>query len=297
VTAIAREPEPLGVPAPAAVLARARTENFPVASLLLGRRERAHLLAIYGFARLVDELGDAHPGERLEALEWLEGELDAAFSGSARHPLLVTLQGTIARCHLSAVPFRRLVEANRVDQRVSRYPTWEQLRDYCALSADPVGQLVLEVFGVATPARMALSDSICTALQLVEHCQDVAEDLQAGRVYLPVEDMERFGCEIDDLHEPHAGPAVRGVIAFEVARAHRLLDDGMPLIGELEGRARLGVAAFVAGGRAALQAISRAGYDVLAGPPRASRARRALVFVRTLSRRPAGRGQSCGGWA
>jgi squalene synthase HpnC len=290
VSVIAREPEPLGIPAPAAVLSRARTENFPVASLLLGRREREHLLAIYGFARLVDELGDAHAGERLEALDWLERELDAAFAGTATSPLLVTLQGTISACDLSPGPFRRLIEANRVDQRVTRYRDWEELRAYCALSADPVGELVLEVFGAATPRRVELSDCICTALQLAEHCQDVAEDLAAGRVYLPLEDLERFGCEVDDLRAPHAGPAVRGVIAFEVARAQRLLDAGAPLVAELHGRARLGVAAFVAGGRAALEAIARARYDVLAcaapggaGPPRASRARRALAFARTLA--------------
>jgi len=142
VTAIAREPEPIGVPAPAAVLARARTENFPVASLLLGRRERDHLLAIYGFARLVDELGDTHPGEREAALDWLEHELDAAFAGTASSPLLVTLQATVADCGLSPGPFRRLIGANRMDQRVTRYRTWEELRDYCVLSADPVGELV-----------------------------------------------------------------------------------------------------------------------------------------------------------
>jgi squalene synthase HpnC len=283
VTVIAREPEPIGVPAPAAVLARARTENFPVASRLLGRRERADLLAIYGFARLVDELGDTHPGERMAALSWLESELDAAFAGAASHPLLVALQPTIARRALTTGPFRRLIEANRTDQRVTRYRTWQELRGYCALSADPVGELVLAVFGAATPRRVELSDSICTALQLAEHCQDVAEDLAAGRVYLPLEDMDRFGCEVEDLGAARAGPAVRGVIAFEVARAHRLLDAGLPLIGELEGRARLGVAAFVAGGRAALQAIARAGYDVLGGPPRASGMRRAVAFASTLA--------------
>jgi squalene synthase HpnC len=166
-------------------MARAAGENFPVASLLLPRRARAHLLAIYGFARLTDELGDAAPGDRPAALDELEADLDRAFEGRAEHPLLVRLQRTVRECDLPRDPFARLIEANRVDQRVSRYETWEQLRAYCALSADPVGELVLRVLGAATPARIALSDSICTALQLTEHCQDVAEDQAAGRVYLP----------------------------------------------------------------------------------------------------------------
>jgi len=285
VTLIAEEPierGSAGAPAVDAVMARAETENFPVASRLLGRAERAHLLAIYGFARLVDELGDSLAGDRLAALDWLEGELDLAFQGRATHPLLVRLTPTLRACELSREPFVRLIEANRVDQRVRRYQTWEQLRGYCALSANPVGELVLGVFGCATPERIALSDSICTALQLAEHCQDVVEDLAAGRVYLPLEDLARHGATIADLGAPHAGPALRAVLAFEVARARGLLDDGMPLIGLLRGRARLGVAAFIGGGRAALEAIEGAGYDVLAGPPRASRGRRLRALAGTL---------------
>jgi squalene synthase HpnC len=282
---IAEQPtdrRPAGAPGAGAVMARAATENFSVASRMLPRRERSHLLAIYGFARLVDELGDSVTGDRDAALDWLAEELELAFAGRATHPLLVRLQGTIAACELSREPFARLIEANRVDQRVDRYSTWEQLRGYCALSADPVGELVLAVFGAKTPAHVALSDSICTALQLIEHCQDVAEDLAAGRVYLPLEDQQRFGVTIADLSADHADAAVRELIAFEVSRAGALLDQGMPLIGQLQGRARLGVAAFVAGGRAALGAIERAGYDVLAGAPLATRSQRLVALARTL---------------
>ena len=131
------------------------------------------------------------------------------------------LQPTLRECALPREPFARLIEANRVDQRVSRYETWEQLRGYCGLSADPVGELVLGVLGLATPARIALSDSICTALQLTEHCQDVAEDFAAGRVYLPAEDLARFGCTTAELAGEHAGEPLREVLAFEVARARR----------------------------------------------------------------------------
>jgi squalene synthase HpnC len=276
----------LGAPAAEAVMARAASENFPVASRVLPRRVRAHLLAVYGFARLVDELGDADAGggtqERLAALDWLEQELERAFRGEAEHPLLVEVAATVRECGLAREPFARLIEANRVDQRVSRYETWAQLRGYCALSADPVGEIVLGVLGLATPERVALSDSICTALQLAEHCQDVAEDLARGRIYLPAEDLRRFGCAETDLASEHASEPLREVLAFEVARARALLADGAPLIAQLRGRPRVAVAAYAAGGLAALDAIERARYDVLAGAPRAGRARRAAALVATL---------------
>jgi squalene synthase HpnC len=271
-----------GGPTAEEVMARARGENFPVASRVLPRRVRAHLLAVYGFARLVDELGDSAAGDRLGALDELEADLDRAFEGRAEHPLLVALTPTLRECELSREPFARLIEANRLDQRLSRYDTWEQLRRYCSLSADPVGELVLGVIGMATPERVALSDSICTALQLTEHCQDVAEDLRSGRVYLPREDLERFGATDADLAAEHAGPALRSVLEFEARRARGLFDDGAPLISELRGRAAFAVAAFVAGGRAALDAVERAGYDVLPGPPRAGRARRAGSLAATI---------------
>jgi squalene synthase HpnC len=286
------------------VMAHAETENFPVASRVLPRRSREHLLAVYGFARLVDELGDTAPGDRLAALGRLEQELTRAYEGTAVHPLMVRLTLTVRECALPRAPFERLIEANRVDQRVARYATWEQLRGYCALSANPVGEIVLGVFGAATPARVALSDAICTALQLAEHCQDVAEDYAAGRVYLPAEDLASFGCDPEEIGSParvgeglpaqsarsaRAQP-LREVLAFEVERARRLLDEGAPLIAGLHGRERLAVAAFSAGGRAALDAIERAGYDVLGGPPRASKPRRLLALSATLLGRRAALG-------
>jgi squalene synthase HpnC len=270
------------------VMARAEGENFPVASRALPRRVRAHMLAVYGFARLVDELGDAAQGDRLAALDWLESDLQRAYDGSPEHPLMVRLAATVRECGLAREPFQRLIEANRADQRVSRYETWQQLRGYCALSADPVGEIVLGIFGKATPARIALSDSICTALQLAEHCQDVAEDFAAGRVYLPAEDLAAFGATTADI-DPRGerdDAALRAVLAFEVKRARALLDDGAPLVRELRGRERLAVAAFVAGGRAALEAIERAHYDVLSGPPRAPRRRRLRALAGVLLRPP-----------
>jgi squalene synthase HpnC len=270
-------------------MARASGENFPVASRLLPRAERQHLLAVYGYCRLVDELGDSPeiaPAERPAALDWLEAELDAALTGEARHPLMVRLGSTIAACGLARQPFARLIEANRLDQRKSRYATWQELREYCALSADPVGEIVLGVFGRSDPELIALSDRICTALQLAEHCQDVAEDLVRGRVYLPLEDLARFGCTEQELSREHATGPLRAVLEFEVERGRRLLSEGLPLLAALRGRPRLAVAAFAAGGRAAFDAIERAGYDVLgdpAHPPSAGTPRRLLALAATLS--------------
>jgi squalene synthase HpnC len=269
---------PTGAPTVEAVMARAQSENFPVASRLLPRRARSHLLAIYGFARLVDELGDSACGDRLAALDWLEAELDRAFAGRAEHPLLVALAPTLRECALPREPFARLIEANRVDQRVSRYETWQQLRGYCALSADPVGELVLGVLGMATPARIALSDSICTALQLTEHCQDVAEDLAQGRVYLPQQDLERFAATRAELAAEHASAPLRAVLAFEVERARALLGEGAPLIGELRGRAKL-----------AYQQSSRWRRSSPAGAPRSTRSSTRATTCFPVRRR------SCGG--
>jgi squalene synthase HpnC len=277
-------------PAPdaAAVMAHARTENFPVASLILPRRVRAHLLALYGFARLVDEAGDEAEGDRLALLDKLEADLEQVWGGTPRNPLIARLQPTVAACELEIEPFRGLIEANRRDQVVHRYETFEQLLDYCALSASTIGELVLRIFGVATPDRLELSNRICSALQLTEHWQDVAEDHQRGRIYLPGEDRRRFGVAEDDLGAAHASAELRALMEFEVQRTRRLLDDGAPLGGMLPRRYGLAVTAFASGGRSALKAITRAGYDVLSPHKRAGRVRRAVDMLDSLIRGGAG---------
>lgn len=297
-----------GVPDAEGVMARSGGENFSVAARLLSRRDREHLLAVYGFARLADEIGDEHGGSRLAAMDWLEGELDRAYVGEARDPLLRSLQSTLVECDLPREPLVRLIEANRTDQRVTRYETWLQLENYCELSANPVGELVLRVFGLLTPARLALSDRVCTALQLVEHLQDLVEDVARGRLYLPAEDLVRFGASHEQLSDllVYAGEegegrvvrvgapaqghawdgtrsAVRETVRFETARVRELLGAGAPLVGSVPGRAKLAVAGYVAGGVAAVEAIERAGFDVLAGAPRASRAHRAWTLGRVLT--------------
>jgi squalene synthase HpnC len=261
---------------------QARTENFPVASRLLPADARAHLLAIYGFARLVDDAGDETAGDRLELLDAIEADLERAYTGVPGNPLMLALKPTIARCSLPIGPFKRLIEANRRDQVVHRYQTFEELLGYCALSANPVGELVLGVFGAGTPERISLSDQVCTGLQLVEHWQDVAEDYRRGRIYLPAEDRERFGVSEEQLGSPQPTSAFRRLLAFEVARARELLDHGAPLIRTLAKRPALAVAAFVAGGRAALTAIERAGFDVLGSNPRPRTVLKAHALISTL---------------
>ncbi|EFF94080.1 squalene synthase HpnC [Streptomyces sp. e14] len=268
-----------------ATLDKAAGENFPVAPFFLPRAWRTDLMAVYGFARLVDDIGDGDlaPGgadarllgvsatdaqDRLVLLDAFEADLRRVFDGTPRHPLLRRLQPTVRRCALPVEPFLALIAANRQDQLVARYETYDDLLAYCELSANPVGRLVLGVTGTSTPERVRRSDAICTALQIVEHLQDVKEDLGRDRVYLPAEDMKRFHVQEADLAAPTAGASVRALVAFEAERARDLLNEGAPLVGSVHGRLKLLLAGFVAGGRAAVDAIAAAAYDVLPGPPK-----------------------------
>jgi squalene synthase HpnC len=276
---------PLAPPDPAAVMAQSAHENFPVASRLLPRAQREHLLAVYGYARLVDDIGDVAEGDRGALLDWAEQEVARLYEGTCEHPIMRALAPTVRACAIPPGPLLRLIEANRQDQVVARYRDLDDLLAYCQLSAAPVGELVLRVFGLATPERIALSDRVCAGLQVVEHLQDVAEDRARGRVYLPQEDLARFGCPESDLDAPAPTPALRAVMAFEVRRARDLLDAGAPLVRRLPARPALAVAGFVAGGRAALDALARADHDVLGARPRPSRAAFALRWLRTLAER------------
>jgi squalene synthase HpnC len=269
-------------------LDKAGKENFPVALRLLPRRHRRHLLAVYVFARTVDDFGDqAPPGQRLALLSAIEADVRRLYDGGASddaHPAVRGLADTVAECAVPMRPFLDLIRANQQDQVVSRYGTFDDLLGYCRLSADPVGRIVLHVFGAYSAERAALSDAICTGLQLAEHWQDVAEDLRAGRIYLPVADMREFGCSEDDLAARQAPSRVRRLIEFEVRRASALIASGAPLIGTLRGAARLAVAGYVAGGRAALAAIAAADHDVLAATCRPRRGRIVAELARAYAR-------------
>ncbi|ARH95664.1 MULTISPECIES: squalene synthase HpnC [Streptomyces] len=286
------------------MLDQAAHENFPVAPFFLPRAWRADLMAVYGFARLVDDIGDGDlaPGggdavllgldraqydDRPALLDALEADLRRVFSDRApgpKHPLMRRLGPTVRRCELTPEPFLGLIEANRQDQRISRYATYDDLAAYCELSANPVGRLVLGITGTSSPERIRRSDAVCTALQIVEHIQDVAEDLGRDRVYLPAEDLKRFGVTEADLAAPSGGASVRALIAFEAERARELLNEGTPLVGSVHGRLKLLLAGFVAGGRAALQAVAAAEHDVLPGPPKPTKLSLLREVAATLRR-------------
>ncbi len=308
-----------------ALAARATEENFPVALKLLPARYRAHLMAVYGFARTVDDIGDQAPaGDRLRLLADMEADLvrlyaqlppagtpspqqagpgagpgggpgpdlglDGGVAGAGldgRPPTIAAIRElapAVSECAIPIQPFHDLIRANQQDQVVSRYQAFEDLLGYCQLSANPVGRIVLHVFGCYTPERAELSDAVCTALQLAEHWQDVAEDLRAGRIYLPLQDLESYGCAAEDLAADSADSRVRALIRFEVDRARQLMTAGAPLIGSLRGFARVAVAGYVAGGRAALAAIAAADYDVLCGTPAPRRRRVAAELIWAYSR-------------
>jgi squalene synthase HpnC len=260
--------------------ARARGENFPVASLLAPREARPHLRAIYGFARLVDNLGDEADGDRAVLLDELERELD----GPPRTEIMKRLHRTIEARRLPREPFRRLIEANRIDQRKTRYETWAEVREYCTYSAEPVGRLVLAVYGRAgDPELVAMSDDVCTGLQLVNFMQDPPRDLALGRVYLPQEDLRRFGVSDEDLAGPHS-PHVAELLAFEAERARPLLVRGLPLAAALGRRVGRSVALYARGGLAALDALERAGWDVFSSRPAPSRWTFTRLALRELLR-------------
>jgi squalene synthase HpnC len=263
------------------VAARAAGENFSVGSVLFPRHLRPHVRALYCYARLVDELGDAYDGDRLAALDELEHEVGLAFEGEPAWPVLRNVQPTIREFDLPREPFLRLIEANRIDQRVSAYETWDDLKHYCVHSADPCGRLVLGVLRrLDDDELVAASDDVCTGLQLVNFLQDVPRDLELGRIYLPAEDRRRFG----DPALDRPGEELQRLFRFEADRATALLRSAEVLRMRIGGRLGRAVALFGRGGLAALEALESAGWDVFTRRPKPSRARlareAALVLVR-----------------
>ena len=266
------------------IRARRVQENFPVAPAFVRSSRRRRLHALYRFARFVDDVGDEPlgdgGGDRTELLLEVRADLARMPRGEARLPAVAGLHAVAGPAGWPVATLDALVQANLQDQVTDRYGTFAELRAYCQLSAAPVGELVLHVYDAATPDRIALAADVCTALQLVEHCQDVAEDLHRGRIYLPQEDLDRFGVTEQDLHADRAGARVRRLMAFQVDRAEELLDAGAPLVGTLRGEARLLTAGFIGGGRATIAAIRSAGHDVLAGTPRPAGAQVTAEAVR-----------------
>jgi squalene synthase HpnC len=261
-------------------------ENFPVASLLLPRRLRPAVLAIYRFARSADDLadeGDLPPAERLAALAAYEAALDAIAGGATPPaPPFPELAAAVRRHALPLAPFRELLSAFRQDVTTVRYPTYAALADYCRRSANPVGRLLLHLYGAATPGNLARSDAVCTALQLVNFWQDVALDWTRGRVYVPQEDLARFGIAEAEIARGNADARWTRLLAFETARARALLESGRPLTRALPWRLAVELAGVLAGGHRILDRIDAAGGDVFRHRPELRRADWLLVALQAL---------------
>lgn len=254
-----------------AALSGSHYENFHVVSWLLPKRYRRHFHNVYAYCRWADDLSDEVDGaERsLALLAWWRTLLDDCYAALERdspadssHPVFVALRGTIRECGIPREPFADLLSAFEQDQRVAEYETFEQLEDYCRRSANPVGRLVLHVVGEADPRNLGWSDSICTGLQLANFWQDVAQDAEIGRTYLPREDRERFGYTDADLAGRVTNEAFLDLMRFEVDRARRYLRAGLPLVDRLPGRVRVDVDLFARGGLAILDRIEAVGYRV-----------------------------------
>lgn len=270
----------------AAAMARRHDENFPVVFALLPRVLRDDMRTLYAYCRTVDDLGDAAEGDRAALLDAFDHDLSEIWTaGRPQHPVLVALAPTVHRHGLGPGQFVRLVEANRMDQERNRWDTFDDLLDYCRHSATPVGRLVLAILGVRDAAATRLSDHVCVGLQLVNFWQDIARDLAGNdRVYLPREDMARFGVTDDDLRAPVASASVRRLVAFEVERARGHLRAGAALSQMVPRRARIDIRMFVAGGLAVCDAIARQDHDTLGSRPAPGARGRARIAAGVIAR-------------
>jgi squalene synthase HpnC len=247
-------------------------ENFPVASILLPRRLVPAVEAIYAFARGADDVadeGDATPAERLAALAEYEAALDEI--GAGRTPggaMFARLATVVTQYGLELQPLRNLLSAFRQDVVATRYPDYEALLDYCRRSADPVGRLMLALYGVDGETNLRDADAICSALQLINFWQDVGIDIEKGRIYLPQEDLQRFGVPEADIVANRDCGEWRALMAFEVARARSLMLSGAPLATRLPGRIGWELRLVIQGGLRILECIEAAGYDVYRRRPK-----------------------------
>ncbi|MCA9110376.1 MAG: squalene synthase HpnC [Planctomycetaceae bacterium] len=267
-------------------LAETHYENFPVASWLLPRDLRQHFCNVYAYCRWADDLGDELDNSQrsLQLLEWWRGELQRCYAGEVQHPVFIALRTTVTEFDIPQTPFTDLIDAFVQDQTVTEYDTFDELRDYCRRSADPVGRILLRLCRVSRDETEAWSDSICTGLQLANFWQDVSRDFDIGRVYLPREDRDRFGYSPEMLRNRVTNEAFVQLMSYEVERARELLVAGMPLVHAMSGRMRVDIELFIRGGLQILSEVERIGFRVWDRRPVVRKRQLARMFMTTCTR-------------
>lgn len=270
-------------------IAKEHYENFPVASLAVPGRIRPYVWAVYAFARAADDFADEgslSPAERLELLYSWERQLDDALTndpgGAPSGPVFVALRETVARTSLPAQPLRDLLTAFRMDVTTNRRRTFEDVLEYCRYSANPVGRIVLHLFGAATPAALERSDDICTALQLANFWQDIARDLRQDRIYIPLDDLARFGYTESDLRASALDDRFRGLMKLQIDRTRSLFLRGRPLLDLVSGRLRFELDLTWRGGMAILASLEQSGYDVFTARPIVGRAGKLRILAAAI---------------
>jgi squalene synthase HpnC len=266
-------------------LAESHYENFHVATWFLPKALRPHFYAIYAYCRISDDLGD-EIGDTSAALALLDlwgRELDGCYEGHARHPVFVALAETIRSCSIPKRPFADLLTAFRQDQVITRYGSMQEVLEYCRYSANPVGRLVLYACGYCDEERFRLSDATCSALQLANFWQDVRVDFAKDRVYLPQDDMRRFGVSDETIAAGVATTGFRALLDYEVDFARRLFEEGLPLIGMVGKELAVDLDLFSRGGLAILGAIERQDYDVLSARPAIAKRTKMALALRAVS--------------
>src|SRR6201997_5662604 len=268
-------------------LARSHYENFSVASWFLPRRLRQHFFNVYAYCRISDDLGDevGDQAASLALLDQWQRELDACYEGVPKHPVFVALAETVRQFDIPKHEFSDLLRAFRQDQTITRFETFQDVLAYCKYSANPVGHLVLYLCGYRDAERQNLSDFTCTALQLANFWQDVSVDYEKGRIYLPLEDLGRFGVSEDDIARKQNTPAFCEMMKFEVKRARDWFRQGLPLVGKVDRELAVDLDLFSRGGMEILNAIEKQDFAVLGKRPAISKSRKlALVAHAALAK-------------
>jgi len=267
-------------------LATHHYENFHVVSWLLPKRLHRDFYNVYAYCRWADDLGDemGDTAESLRLLAWWREGLQVMYAGRATHPVFVALGGTVKRHAIPQQPFDDLIRAFEQDQTVTRYRDWEELLGYCRCSANPVGRLVLYLCGYSDAERQRLSDATCTALQLANFWQDVTVDWEKGRVYIPLDALERHGSSAEEIAARRATPGFVAAMRDVVDRARALFLEGLPLAGMVDRRLAVDIELFSRGGMRVLDKIAAQGYDVLSRRPAISKTERVWILLGTLAR-------------